>query len=126
MVKHQAGETMDLGGLTVTCLGTDKNGLTSWITGGDGLAAKPISIDWSKISSTPSRTVLSSYEKVQRASVARQNLKAVAATLNPLERDLETWQQWQPTEPNKMFLMVATSKGFKLESGEQGYRLVKN
>lgn len=124
MVK--AGDTQQLGGLTVTCLGTNKNGLTSWITGGEGLAAKPISIDWSKISSTPSRTVLSSYEKAQRASTARQHLKAVVASQNPLERDLEKWQQWQPTEPNKMLIMVAATKGYKLESGEQGYRLVKN
>lgn len=126
MVKSLAGEVQEIGGVTLTCLGTDRNGVTSWITGGKELAAKPIKIDWSKISSTPSRTVLNTFEKLQRANIATQKLKAVAATLNPLDRELQRFSDWQPDEPNKMLIMVATSKGFKLESGEMGYRLTKN
>lgn len=126
--KTQAGEVQVIGGVSLTCLGTDRSGVTSWITGGEGLAAKPLNIDWSKIGSSSPR--LTSTERLVKAATAVKEAKAVVetakASLNPLEAELNRFSNWQPDQPNLMLIRVARLRGLVLESSEQGYRLVKN
>lgn len=110
-------------------LGTDKNGITSWITDGDDLAAKPMFINWDKIDFASKATRLSALDRLKMVADAKQHYQDVLRDqkniINPIDRDIQLYSSWQPTAPSALLMNLAKARGYTYVCDERGHRFVK-
>lgn len=116
-IKPQRGNLMECGDIIQCCLGTDREGITSWITVSANVFAVPsLPVNWQRFNIPTRRET--ALEKAKRKAVYSSRGKQIGAQLTAsatLERLLEVYEDWQAVPLNSLQKRLVEKQGFVVD-----------